>query len=383
MAVCIQKSFISPTSSSNSFPAIRSHLKRCEIARHCGKTYDAFLNFEVEDNSKSFTSHLYEAFERSGLKTFKDDVSLIAGTEISAELLEAIEESRTAIPIFSRDYASSPWCLDNLVKIMECNKKYGQSVLPVFYDVDPSDVRHQRNSFADSFDKLNEKYKDQPERVKRWKQALTEAANLSGIDVRNTFNGNEAKVIQEIVKVVEREVTVIRSTEIKQIRGVEFHMKKLNGSLRLGSDDNVRVIGMWGAPGTGKTAIAKAIFDTFSHRFEGAVFLPNVGEVTAEHGLVYLQNDLLKETFNYHVQAKDVFEGINLIREKLQSKKVLIVLDGVDHVKQIRALAGDRDWFDKGSRILSQRGTRMCCYSKKWMQVTRSNYQWKMKPYSS
>ncbi|XP_059307931.1 disease resistance protein Roq1-like [Lycium ferocissimum] len=161
---------------------------------------------------------------------------------------------------------------------------------------------------------------------------------------------NEAKVIQEIVKVVEREVTIIKSTEIMHLRAVEFHMKRL-GCLRIGFDENVRVIGMWGAPRTGKTATAKAIFDMFSHHFEGAVFLPTIGEVTKEHDLVYLQNDLIKETFNYHVQANDIFEGTTLIREKLQSKKVLVVLDGVDHVNQIRALAGYHDWFGKGSRI--------------------------------
>ncbi|XP_059309970.1 TMV resistance protein N-like [Lycium ferocissimum] len=189
MAVCTQKLFFPTLKNLKTnciSTAMRLNLpKKHDVGKFAKKKYDGFLNFRGEDTRNSFTSHLYEALESSGLTIFKDDVSLRVGTEISTQLLEAVEVSRTAIPIFSVDYASSPWCLDELVKIMECNKKYGQYVLPVFYDVDPSDVRHQKNTFANSFAKLNENYKDQPERVKRWKQALTEAANLTGIDVRN------------------------------------------------------------------------------------------------------------------------------------------------------------------------------------------------------
>ncbi|OIT29442.1 tmv resistance protein n [Nicotiana attenuata] len=103
------------------------------------------------------------------------------------ELLKAIEESQFAVIIFSKNYATSKWCLDELVKIMECKDEYGQTVIPVFYDVDPSDVRNQRESFAEAFDKHETKYKDDVEemqKVQRWRNALTAAANLKGYDIR-------------------------------------------------------------------------------------------------------------------------------------------------------------------------------------------------------
>ncbi|OIT04465.1 tmv resistance protein n [Nicotiana attenuata] len=150
--------------------------------------YDVFLSFRGEDTRKTFTSHLYEGLHRMGIITFQDDKRLEHGTSISEELSKAIEESQFAVIIFSRNYASSGWCLDEVVKIMECKNEYGQTVIPVFYDVDPSQVRNQRENFAEAFDKHESKYKDDVEgmqKVQRWRSALTAAANLKGHDIRD------------------------------------------------------------------------------------------------------------------------------------------------------------------------------------------------------
>jgi hypothetical protein len=103
--------------------------------------YEVFLSFSGKDTRKTFTDHLYAALARKGIRTFRDDKKLERGKPISHELLKAIEESRFSIIILSRNYASSTWCLDELAKIVECMKQKSLTVLPVFYDVDPSDVR--------------------------------------------------------------------------------------------------------------------------------------------------------------------------------------------------------------------------------------------------
>lgn len=120
--------------------------------------YDVFLNFRGEDTRKHFVDHLYAALFQKRISTFKDDVQLERGKEISPELLRAIEESRFAIVVFSRNYAASAWCLDELVKILECKNKRGQTVLPIFYHVDPSDVRMQRGCFGKAFAQHIEQY---------------------------------------------------------------------------------------------------------------------------------------------------------------------------------------------------------------------------------
>ncbi|XP_061994946.1 disease resistance protein RPV1-like [Rosa rugosa] len=149
-------------------------------------TYDVFLSFRGEDTSKSFTDHLYFSLKREGISTFRDD-ELERGKPISSELVQAIQESRFALVIFSRNYASSKWCLDELAEIVECMKEMGQTVLPIFYNVDPSNVRKQTGSFAEAFDAHEEHFKDNLEKVQRWRAALTEVANLSGFHLQDGY----------------------------------------------------------------------------------------------------------------------------------------------------------------------------------------------------
>ena len=144
--------------------------------------YDVFLNFRGEDTRNGFVSHLYAALKQKGISTFKDDVRLERGKHISSDLLEAIEKSRFAIVIFSRNYAFSRWCLDELVKIVECKKKLRTTILPVFYHVDPSDVRNQRKSFAQAFVEHKNKNLNKEQ---MWKDALKEVANISGWHLQN------------------------------------------------------------------------------------------------------------------------------------------------------------------------------------------------------
>ena len=61
---------------------------------------------------------------------------------------------------------------------MDCRKERGQTVLPVFYHVNPSDVWKQTRSFGEAFAK-HETTVD-GEKMQRWKAAMTEATNLGG-----------------------------------------------------------------------------------------------------------------------------------------------------------------------------------------------------------
>jgi len=66
---------------------------------------------------------------------YRDDENLPRGEVIQTKLMKAIESSRIAVVVFSRNFATSEWWLDELVKIMECKSQLGQKVLPVFYNV--------------------------------------------------------------------------------------------------------------------------------------------------------------------------------------------------------------------------------------------------------
>jgi hypothetical protein len=146
-------------------------------------TYQVFLSFRGSDTRYGFTGNLYKALTDKGIYTFIDDRELQRGHKITPSLVKAIEESRIFIPVFSVHYASSSFCLDELVHIIHCYKKKGRLVLPVFYGVDPTHVRHQNGCYGELLIKHKERFRNNKknmERLHQWKMALNQAANLSG-----------------------------------------------------------------------------------------------------------------------------------------------------------------------------------------------------------
>ncbi|RVW29128.1 TMV resistance protein N [Vitis vinifera] len=109
-------------------------------------TYEVFLSFRGEDTRYGFTDHLYEAFISHGIRTFRDDEELERGGMIASDILNAIEESKIFVIIFSENYATSRWCLDELVRIFECTATEKRLILPVFYHVDPSEVGNSQEA---------------------------------------------------------------------------------------------------------------------------------------------------------------------------------------------------------------------------------------------
>ncbi|KAL8268468.1 hypothetical protein R6Q59_002266 [Mikania micrantha] len=310
--------------------------------------YDVFLSFCGEDTRKNFVDHLYAALDQQCICTFKDDEKLQKGRDISDDLLQSIEESRFYIIVFSKRYASSSWCLNELLKIMECHKTKDHTAFPVFYDVDPSEVRKQSGLVGEALAKHNKNASE----VEKWREALTEASNLSGWDVEKTANGHEAKVVKLIVEKVSSELPPTDLNVDENLVGMEKRMKDLDSCLEIGSND-VRMIGIKGMGGAGKTTLARAIFDKISFNFEGASFVENVRERNSQSGLKELQQQVLRDVLkDKNITVNGVHEGKNLIKKKLLRKKVLVVLDDVDNEEQLEELAGDPNWFNPGSRVI-------------------------------
>ena len=143
--------------------------------------FDVFLNFRGEDTHHSFLRLLYAALDRKGISTFKGDKVLERGKPIPRGLLKVIEGSRFSVVIFSKNYAYSSLCLDELTKIVECRHKMkGHTIFPVFFDVEPTEVRKQKGSFGEAFAEHEKVFKKNLEKVKRWRNALAEVANISG-----------------------------------------------------------------------------------------------------------------------------------------------------------------------------------------------------------
>ena len=145
--------------------------------------YDVFISFRGTDTRFGFTGNLYKALYDKGIQTFIDDKKLQRGDEIKSSLLKNIEDSRIAIVVFSKDYASSSFCLDELVHIIQYFEAKGRLVLPVFYDVEPSHVRNQTDTYGEELSKHEERFQNnnqEKKRLQKWKIALNQAANLAG-----------------------------------------------------------------------------------------------------------------------------------------------------------------------------------------------------------
>lgn len=138
-----------------------------------------FLSFRGEDTREGFTGFLYDALTRYGFVAFIDE-QLRRGDSISDQLMEVIEQSRASIVVFSENYASSRWCLDELAKIMELKESMKHQVWPVFYKVEPFEVRHQKGKTGEYLRKLEKRFGEDSERVRGWRVALNGLANLSG-----------------------------------------------------------------------------------------------------------------------------------------------------------------------------------------------------------
>lgn len=152
--------------------------------------FDTFLSFAGEDTRYVFINPLHKRLQEIGISAFKDDEKVEKGRLILTQLFKAIENSRSAVIVFSENYASSTWCLEELSKITECIETKGMKVFMVFYDVEPSDVGMQTNSFARALAKLEaDLHGTDLEKLPRWKDALRKTPNFAGPDARKTAKG--------------------------------------------------------------------------------------------------------------------------------------------------------------------------------------------------
>jgi hypothetical protein len=152
--------------------------------------YQVFISFRGQDTRYNVAGNLYNALTKMGIRTFFDEYDLEGGDEISPSLFKAIEESRILIPVFSIHYASSSFCLKELAYIMKCYRKKNRFVIPIFYDVDPTDVRHQTETYGEDLAEHEERFQGNEkniEQLQQWKVALKDAANLSGEHFRSWY----------------------------------------------------------------------------------------------------------------------------------------------------------------------------------------------------
>ena len=135
--------------------------------------------------------------------------------------------------------------------------------------------------------------------------------------------------------------------------GLESHVEKVIGCIQ-NHDTKVCMIGIWGMVGSGKTTIAKAIYNRIYRLFIGKSFVENIRDFWDRLYRTYvdLQENFLDDVLKYKFEVASDQMGRTIIETELCRKKLLIVLDDVNEFGQLENLCGNREWFGRGTVII-------------------------------
>ncbi|KAL3746410.1 hypothetical protein ACJRO7_015379 [Eucalyptus globulus] len=312
-----------------------------------GTEYDVFMSFRGPDTHANFTNSLCHTLMDKCINVFIDKQGINVGEEIGPEIFQAIDNSKICIPIFSRDYASSSWCLRELEHVMQRWKTNELEVMPIFYDVEPSDMKLETRVYADALTLHKEKHG--AEIVQRWAEALREVTGIKGWDTKNRDHEELARMIAQKV-LVKLKVSCVDISD--HLVGMDGSVNEVVNLLNVEYED-VRLIGLWGMAGIGKTTLAKVVYNKLSSNFDGCSFISDIREASRGSGMLDLQRRLISDvTGDTKVRLSSIDHGKNMIKRQFCGKRFLIFLDDVDDVSQLRALVEKKECFGLGSRIV-------------------------------
>ena len=81
---------------------------------------------------------------------------------------------------------SGVWMNWSRIKIMECEAEKGQKVFPIFYHVEPTEVKNQSGIYGEAFKNQERNAdKEKKKKIEEWRAALRKAGQLNGFHLQN------------------------------------------------------------------------------------------------------------------------------------------------------------------------------------------------------
>ncbi|KAE8702150.1 hypothetical protein F3Y22_tig00110500pilonHSYRG00156 [Hibiscus syriacus] len=290
-----------------------------------------------EDTRLNFSSHLLKALECTGINVFSNKAEI--------QFSQAIAASNLSIIVLSKDYASSESCLAQLSDIMGRKRTQKHTIIPMFYHVDPSDVRNLGGSFKASFDDHESNGLCQ---VQKWKEDFVEVGKLKGWHIEGgKFDRPDTEYIKDVVQYILKILDRKSRSIYDDLVGMDDQKEMI---LRLIEQKDSRVLGLWGMGGIGKTTLADVVYNEISSEFQSRCFLQNVREEIEIKGMKYVRNELLSKLLDDKIDIDTPSIGSPLTQKRLKNKRVFVVLDDVNDL-DLMDLMGVK-YFGEGSKII-------------------------------
>ncbi|GLJ34589.1 hypothetical protein SUGI_0695690 [Cryptomeria japonica] len=305
-----------------------------------------YINHHSPDVKETLATTLSNTLNRMGLRVFFDSEEFEFGDSLPKEIEEAIRSASLHLAIFSKNYAQSPRCLAELSLML----KTVTQIVPVFYHIQPDEVRYAKGVFANAFS-LHKKEPRYTEKIQEWKTALYSVSFNIG-HIVNT-DDDEVDLLKKIVNSVSKVMKNLPFAVAQHPIGLDEAVNDFEVTIQSAEHHHpVHIVGLWGMGGSGKTTLAKQFYNNKYKTMEKSSFVFDVRDAAKRSVLHTKQKELLEALGLKDVRVDTIEAGKGKIASRLKSVRVLLVLDDVDDVEQLDALLPDRDSLGRGSLII-------------------------------
>ncbi|KAH9290547.1 hypothetical protein KI387_034664, partial [Taxus chinensis] len=266
---------------------------------------------------------------------FSDDTAVVAsdeeGDEIPSELEAAMSSALVHIAIFSKNYAQSPWCLAELSFML----KTRTTIIPVFYGVEPSDLRwvaEGKGEYVDAFVKHEQKGRYTVEKLAEWKNALHQISFRNGYVVNNNDEEGELvlnKIVNDVLKIHEESLRRLRYHSTEAL-GIEYKISAVIKLLQFDDDKPAVGVIVYGIGGAGKTTLANEVYATLNLKGWKHSKVTLIKNMESHPNIEELQTQILSElTGKKHDTVKDYQSGQQELKCILETGDVFVYIDNI------------------------------------------------------